>query len=478
MWSRSLKVKFEKTIAIVGGGISGSLLAVQLRRRGVASRIVVLDPAPQIGLGLAYSTPSMLHLLNVPAGKMSLLPDEPDHFLEWLRSAHDPEATGEQFISRAVFGRYMQSLLQSVENIDHIREAAIDCRPSHGGAVLSLSGGEQLQAEWVVLATGNFLPAPLRGVSRTAEKHGVYCHSAWDRRTYQGIDPNASVLLIGSGLTAVDAWVRLRELGHCGVIRMISRHGALPQPHAPYVPLAGCAIGKPPQTARELLRAMHLEIRSGVPWRAVVDSLRERTNEFWAALPRHEQQRFQRHLQRRWDVVRHRMAPALAERLAGELAAHTVQVARGNVLSVDFATGGAQVTARCPDGETHVWSGARVINCTGPDLKYSRVGSPLLRQMLLRGDVVPGPLGPALWSDEEGALRNQSGEYSKVLFNIGPGRQGVLLESIAIPELRRQAAQLAETLERRVNRAWDFEPTGWERRNTEEIAGSGCADWA
>ncbi|MGH9608013.1 MAG: FAD/NAD(P)-binding protein [Terracidiphilus sp.] len=443
-------MKHEKTIAIVGGGISGSLTALHLSRKGVAARIVVLDPAPQLGLGLAYSTPSMQHLLNVPAEKMTLLPDEPGHFLRWLRSTYDPEATGDQFVARAVFGRYMQSLLQTAPEIETVRELAIDCRLRRQGAVLSLSGGAELNADWVVLAVGNFLPAPLRGVSPAAENQGIYCHSAWEELTYRGIDPDSTILLIGSGLTAIDAWIRLRELGHRGIVRMVSRHGKLPQPSAPYTPLPGCVIEQPPQRARELLRAVRNAVESGLPWRAVVDSLRERSNEFWLALSPQEQHRFKRHLQRRWDVVRHRMAPAIAEKLAGELAAHKVEVVQGNVLAVELVNGAAEVTTKSRNGATQLWKAARVINCTGPDLNYSRVGSSLLSNMLERGDILSGPLGFGLWSNAHGALRNRNGEYSDVLFNVGPGRQGVLIESIAVPELRQQADDLAAILEVKV----------------------------
>jgi uncharacterized NAD(P)/FAD-binding protein YdhS len=35
---------------------------------------------------------------------------------------------------------------------------------------------------------------------------------------------------------------------------------------------------------------------------------------------------------------------------------------------------------------------------------------------------------------------------SNVLFNVGPGRQGTLLESIAVPEIREQAAGFAKFL--------------------------------
>lgn len=445
-----MKAKHRKTIAVVGGGISGSLTAFHLSRKTTAARVIVIDPAERPGLGLAYSTPSMKHLLNVPAKNMTLLPGEPDHFLRWLRENHDRAAAGDQFMPRAVFGRYMQSLLQTAPGLEHIRGLVTDYRLENDGASLFLADGRKICADWVVLAVGNFLPARLGGVSEAAEIQRVYCHSAWERQTYEGVHPDSTILLIGSGLTAVDVWIRLRELGHRGRIRMISRHGRLPAAHAPYRPLPDCVIDEPPTRARDLLRAVRRAIRSGQSWRAVADSFRERTNEFWMALPYSEQRRFKRHLQRRWDIVRHRMAPAVAKELAHELEVHSVEVLQGRVLSVEAFGGGAQVYVKSRDGDTQSWEAARVINCTGPDLNYSRVGSSLLTHLLERGDAVAGPLGVGLWSDGRGALRSRSGKYSNVLFNVGPGRQGVLLESIAVPELRQQAADLAEVLVREI----------------------------
>jgi hydroxyacylglutathione hydrolase len=79
-------------------------------------------------------------------------------------------------------------------------------------------------------------------------------------------------------------------------------------------------------------------------------------------------------------------------------------------------------------------------------MDYTRVGSPLLNGLFEQGLIMPGPLGYGLWSNEQGALLAEEGTFSSVLFNIGPGRQGMLLESIAVPELRTQAAELASVL--------------------------------
>jgi uncharacterized NAD(P)/FAD-binding protein YdhS len=443
----------DHTVAIVGGGVSGTLTAYHLARQAPGTRIVILDPRLRLGLGLAYSTPSLRHLLNVPAGKISALPDQPDHFLTWLRAHHDPATQATDFAPRAVFGQYIHSLLAEVPEVEHLQTAVMDCRIDGSRAVLSLLNGATLIADSVVLATGNFDPAPLQGVDFEAMATGVYCHSAWEDATYANLPPQAPVALVGTGLTAVDVILRLRELGHRGVITTISRHGVFPHRHADYEPLAHCVIAGPaPRKAIELLRAVHHAIRGGLSWRAVIDSLRDRTNELWLALPISEQRRFRRHLQRRWDVVRHRMAPPIADRIEAELGAGTLQIRHGGLHSVVLDGSSARVQFRPTAGAIEEIATARVINCTGPNMNYRRVDSSLLLNLFERGTITAGPLGGGLWSNPEGALRAADGTFSPILYLVGPGRMGTLLESIAVPELRTQAVALAAHLAANRNR--------------------------
>jgi hydroxyacylglutathione hydrolase len=389
----------------------------------------------------------MRHLLNVPAGKISALSHEPTHFLDWIRKNYDSAMTEADFAPRTVFGRYIKSLITATAGIRHLRTTVRDVRLEGAGAVVTLVNGRTLTADAVVLATGNFDPAPLNGVSEQAMERGIYCHSAWDDATYANLTPDAPVVLIGTGLTAVDVILRLREIGHRGVITAISRHGIFPKRHAQYVPLAeGVITGTPPAKARGLLHAVHEAIRSGMSWRAVVDSLRARTNQLWLALPLAEQQRFRRHLQRHWEVVRHRMAPPIADVIETELAVGALVIRRGSLEDVVLEGDGARVNARAATGETLQVTAQRVINCTGPNMNYRRVGSALLESLFAQGLVTAGPHGGGLWSDQDGALRSSDGSFSKVLFNVGPGRQGTLLESIAVPELRDQAVMMADRL--------------------------------
>jgi hypothetical protein len=230
------------TIAIIGGGVSGTLTAFYLVRQGTPARVILIDKQHDFGLGLAYSTPSLRHLLNVPAGKISALPDQPNHFLNWLRRNHDPAATEKTFAPRSVFGRYIQSLLKSTSQLDREIATVVDVRLQGSGAVLRLDNGCELRAGLVVLATGNFDPDPLPGITKAASDSGLYRHNAWATETYDGLHPEARVALIGTGLTGVDVVLRLRELGHRGKIIALSRHGIFPNRHDDHAPLSSTAI--------------------------------------------------------------------------------------------------------------------------------------------------------------------------------------------------------------------------------------------
>jgi hydroxyacylglutathione hydrolase len=441
-----------KTIAIIGGGVSGTLTAFHLIRQGTSARVILIDQRPAFGLGLAYSTPSLRHLLNVPAGKISALPDQADHFLNWLRKNHDPAATEKTFAPRAVFGRYIQSLLRSTDRLEQEIATVVDVRIHDSGAVLALSNGCELRADLVVLATGNFDPAPLPGITKAASDLGLYRHNAWAPETYEGLHPNAIVALIGTGLTGVDVVLRLRELGHRGRIVAVSRHGVFPNRHDDYTPLSSSAIPlDTPATCVAYLRALLAQIRAGADWRAALDSLRETTNELWLRLPLEEKKRFRRHLQRRWDVVRHRMAPASAAIIESELQNGTLEIREGHLNTIDAAAVGACIALRTRVGSATFYAD-RVINCTGPSMNYRRVASTLLGNMFKRGLVTPGPLGTGFHCSRDGAVIASGGHASEIIFNLGPGRLGDLLESIAVPEIRQQAVELASILADRIRR--------------------------
>ncbi|MFT4111761.1 FAD/NAD(P)-binding protein [Silvibacterium sp.] len=447
-----MKLAGVPTIAIVGGGVSGALTAFHLLRQPAAPCVVIIDPGPRLGLGLAHSTPSPRHLLNVPAGKISALPDQPDHFLNWLRAHHDTAATPGTFAPRFLFGNYVSSLLESSPGLQAIRGSVLECRPYGAGHRLALDNGQLLDADFVILALGNFHPAPPSGLDPAAEASGLYSPHAWHPRATEAMAPEATVALIGSGLTAVDALLRLREIGHRGTVVAISRHGLLPAAHAPTNPLPESAIAAGTQpTCATYTRVLRQAIRDGAPWRAAVDSLRPHSNTLWQRLPAAEQRRFRRHLQRRWDIARHRMAPEADAAIQDELAAGTLLLRRGRVIAIELEQNGQalHLTLRTVSGQEKL-AAARVIHCTSPNIDYRRVPSPLLHDLFHQGLATTGALGFGFASTPEGALIGPDGMPSSTLFTLGPSRIGTLFESTAVPEIRAQAASLAELLGERI----------------------------
>src|SRR5262249_10895264 len=99
-------------VAIVGGGCSGLLVAVNLLRNGFRDSLTIIEPRAELGQGLAYSTTFDEHLLNVCAGKMSGLVSEPSHFVDWLRAREWPGASPELFAPRRIYGEYLSNLLK------------------------------------------------------------------------------------------------------------------------------------------------------------------------------------------------------------------------------------------------------------------------------------------------------------------------------------------------------------------------------
>lgn len=442
-------------IAIVGGGFSGTMLAIQLLRGDPNLRVAVIDKSSAPGLGLAYSTEDPNHLLNVPAENMSAFPDEPDHLVRWARSNYDPSFRAESFLPRKVYGQYVVSLLQSASarsgnRLSWLRDQAVSLTPQVEHLSLHLSEGQCVQAKTVVLALGNSAPPDLKipGLRAGARR---YAATAWSPSALGGLTEQEDVLLIGSGLTSIDMAISLHGRGFKGKIFIISRRGLLPQTHRESKSRPDFCAEDFPQTVRSLLRLIRNEVASaekeGGDWRSVIDAIRPVTSQIWSSLAPHERRRFLRHLRPYWEVHRHRVAPGIGAKLAAMIETGQVQINAGRLVSYSDRNDVAEVTFRARgSAQPRVLRVSRVINCTGSESDCRRINDPLLNSLIGQGLARPDPLFLGLDVDANGALLGWSGIASSVLYAIGPARKGRLWESVAVPELRVQTAELAEHL--------------------------------
>ncbi|WP_433588069.1 FAD/NAD(P)-binding protein [Pseudomonas koreensis] len=456
-------------ILIIGGGLSGTMLAVQLLRRPGQRRILIIEPRAELGRGEAYSAVELGHTLNGNAARMSVDPDNPDDLTQWLtthiagggwpESAEQKVPVSELFPPRGLFGVYVQQRLaqarlvgaQQGSTLEHVCAEVVDLQTAVDSVQLTLNDGRRLSAAYAVLATGMF-PA-----ARTPQKNSSGLNAAaldpWDVAAMRQLDAQSTVLIIGSGLTMVDAVVSLEQAGHRGPIEVFSRHGLLPhvrrQPPTWVDFLAeDPSIRTPRQLLRELRRQCRDAIAQGIDWQAPLDTVRAHIGRLWSQATDVQRRQFVRHVRPWWESHHHRSPPlsaALVERLHrdGRL---RIQAASFKGLEPASGAGVSIRLRRRGEADTCVVHGAALINSSGIEYDWRRVARPLPQQLLARGLVRPGPLALGIAAAVDGAVLDAEGQAGSRLFAMGPPLRGMWWESTAVTDVALQAKALAARL--------------------------------
>ncbi|UOP10964.1 FAD/NAD(P)-binding protein [Pseudomonas palleroniana] len=455
----------DADVLIVGGGLSGTMLAVQLLRLPGQRQIRVIEPRAELGRGEVYSAVELGHTLNGNAARMSVDPDNPDDLTEWLtdyigaggwpESAEQAVPISELFPPRGIFGVYAQQRLaeakaRSASTVEHVRAEVVDLQVEDASTVVTLDDGRQLRGAFAVLATGMF-PA-----ARTPQTESSGLNAAavdpWDVRAMTHIDPQAPVLIIGSGLTMVDAVVSLEQAGHRGPIEIFSRHGLLP--HVRRQPpswvdflAADPGLRSPRQLLREVRRQCRIALHEGIDWQAPLDTVRAHIGRLWSQASEREKRQFVRHVRPWWESHHHRSPPLSAQlvaRLQGEGRLRIQAASFKGLVTVDERVTIA-VRRRGEQGIIQV-SGAALINSSGIEYDWRRVARPLPQQLLKRGLIRPGPLALGIAADASGAVLDAQGHVSRRLFAMGPPLRGMWWESTAVTDVAIQAKALAYKL--------------------------------
>ncbi|KAB1072965.1 FAD/NAD(P)-binding protein [Methylobacterium planeticum] len=450
-----------RPIAVIGAGFSGTMAAIQLLATLPRDRAVLLcERGGRFGRGLAYGTGASAHLLNLRAGNMSAFPDRPRHFEDWLAALAEGPAEGVRatpagtFAPRGLYGRYLTELLTDAVTRDGLprlhllNDTVSDLAPDPEGFRLRTEGGQTHAVAGAVLAMGN-----LGAAGEPRSRHRL---DPWQPERLGRLHPHLPVLIVGTGLTMVDTVATLRDHGFAGPIVAVSRRGLLPSAHAAAAPwpipaLSAADVATLPALLRRVRREVAAAEAAGIGWRGVIDALRPVTDTLWRSLPPAERARFLRHLRPFWDVHRHRTAPPAAEMIAREIAAGGLSVGAARILSVVDAPAHAAVTLRPRGaGETLRLDVQAILDATG----IGRVGEtedPLLRRLIARGLVRPGPFGIGL--DAGPDYRVLGTRPGPRLWTLGPLLRGVLWECLAVPDIRNEAADLAGIVAAELDRA-------------------------
>jgi len=452
-------------VAIVGAGYTGTALAIELTGRlPPGSRIALIGPSESFGRGIAYGTADPDHRLNVPACRMSLFADEPDDFVRWL--ALEPqmrdrpaEELRTAFASRPDYGRYLADRLAEAERraagrvaLVRVEDRAIEIAAGgRRGYRLELAATAPVRAARLALCLGNApcgLPVAPAAVDRAVRDRIVL--DPWADGAMAGVSPDEDVLFVGTGLTMIDHVLTLARRGHRGRILAVSRRGLVPTGHSaprppavdPHVPTAA--------DLRALVRAVRARaaavVAAGGDWQAVVDGLRPVTQAIWDGFDPIDRRRFLRHVAPYWGVLRHRMAPEVAARIARLRADGGLEVVAGRLLGLDAADGRIAARLRRRGRATaEIRTVDRVVNCAGLDRAAVAACDPLVGSLVTAGLARPDPLGLGLDVDAASRLVHRDGT-STAAYALGPLTVGRFWEIVAVPDIRVQCHDVAAAI--------------------------------
>ncbi|SNR94537.1 Uncharacterized NAD(P)/FAD-binding protein YdhS [Streptosporangium subroseum] len=479
------RVAGSPSVAVVGGGASGTLAAVHLLRRARALamplEVVLIDQYGRHALGQAYSTTDPHHLLNACVSKMSAIEGDPGHLLRWARR-DGLDIDGPDYLPRQVYGRYLREVLSAAEQrpfrvvrrvtgtVSALTGTAgaltgtagaltgtasaltgtagaptgtAGARTGDRGVRVQLSDGGRIEADAAVLALGNRPPAAWPHIVDAANPR--YVADPWARDALARICDGAPVLVLGTGLTMVDVAVTVTRAHPKAVVYALSRHALLPRTHPhPAPPAVPVPIPDGPLGVAALLRAVRLAVRDNAgDWHGVVDGLRPQAQQLWARLTPEEQRRFLGGAARYWEVHRHRIPPVTAARIADLRATGRLRVLRGRMLRATGVPEGLCARVEV-DGAVRELEVGWLVNATGPGSDIA--GDPFLASLIAGGTVRPDRLRLGLDAGSGGAVLDAAGRSDGRVFTLGPMLRGSLYETTAIPEIRAQAAALAPRL--------------------------------
>ncbi|MBB2200937.1 FAD/NAD(P)-binding protein [Gluconacetobacter tumulisoli] len=456
-------------VAIIGGGFTGAAVAYHLTGAGtgtgtVAAPVVVFEPRPTLGAGVAYGAQDPNHRINVPAARMSLSTDEPDDFRAWLERdgvlEGDPEArlpNGAVYPARSVFGRYIAARLAprlAEGRVEHRRARVTAVRPDEaGGWRIDTDDGRRTSADIVVIATSHPPPAPpacLADLAVEAKASGgtMFIADPWAVGALDAIGTDDRVLIVGTGLSMADVVSTLDAAGHRGPITALSRrgqrsHGDLSDNATAWGDFSTGAEG----SARGLLRRVRRTLRDNPdqPWQTIFNALRRQAGPIWAALNPAEQRRLVRHLRPFWDVRRFRIAPQAERVLDRRIAAGMLRIEAGRLTGAARRAGSFDVAIR-PRGEAERrMTVDAIVTTTGPDHARILSSQPFLADLARQGYLERDPAGLGLHTDRAGHAVS-SGRAHPTLLVAGPLSRGTFGELMGLPEVTVNAQMVAATI--------------------------------
>jgi uncharacterized NAD(P)/FAD-binding protein YdhS len=462
----------RQNVAICGNGAASVALfrALAAKARTPLS-VTILGSGERTGEGIAYGTRDPVHVLNVPAGKMSADASEPRQFAGWLeRHGQRAERWEDGFVPRRLYAAYLADLVERTRlefrakaHLNRIRATVVGIARQPDGWSVFYEGGV-VTADTVVLATGLDQPQPL-GEQFAPEAAQWFADDPWQDIQ---VETDAHVLIVGTGLTAIDTALALLNKGHRGRIVLLSRHGLLPHTHVAHETIDAPLAPPFPRTASGLMRALRRaakDSKAPAAWQAAIDALRPLWPGIWKALTPEAKGRAMRHGLAFFNIHRHRVPPRQGAQLKAAIAEGRVAILRGRLTSATPRCMSVHATIETQGGTQNLTFG-RIVNCSGPNSDPERSPGTLLKTLIASGIAGPGTLNLGIDVDDENRVRSQDGAAQPSLFAAGALTRGYWWEITAMQEIAAQAAKIATSIVRHLANAGHADPAEYEQTRT------------
>lgn len=433
-----------KELVIIGDGFAAAVMVVHLLQRGISrSSITVIGPG-ELGKGNSYNCASLFFRLNVREDLPIVFSEDPLHFARWAeQNINDPQAKTEAgyFYRRQDFGRYVSELItQECESdqLEQIKAKVLNLTGAENNWHLELDNQSTLIAKKVIIAAGN--PSPTWPCKVTLQQPTLVTprliENPWTGHFLESIDAQENIILLGGGLTALDAINALEGRKHQGMVYVIAPRALFPPEQAPWQKQGQPSWPQNVSPAR-LIRFMRNYLPSAptnsAEWQSAWEELRPNLNALWQQFSPHQKKSLFKRLGWLWSLYRFRASPqtiAAYQRLKEK---NQIQFVMGRAKEIKCSE--MNVTALLGNGIEV--EGDRILNCTGV------ASDQLLQQLIEVGLAIPDPLGHAIAVDKNFRVMHLSGEHWNSLWMIGPGTMGSLGDVIAASAIAKQAEQLA-----------------------------------
>ncbi len=434
-------------IVIIGDGFAAAVALVHLLRQGIDPKLISIIGQRSLGKGNAYDCNTPSFRLNVREDLPIIFSEDPLHFARWAKERlNDPQAKREAgfFYRRSDFGKYTEELVSDElqgRPLNHIKGFAKRIQKNGSTWNITLQSGEVVLAQNIILATGNsspIWPCPVNNKNQSKfQSHLI--ENPWTGDYLKDIHANDSVILLGGGLTALDAVSALVEQNHQGKVFVITPRAIFPPAQAPWS-RQNEPIWPNPITPSSLVRF----IRNYLPnsptdsseWQCAWEELRPDLNRIWQGFTNHQRRILMKHFGWLWNLYRFRASPQSIEAYQQLKQNGQIEFSCGRAQQIELGDQSIKVL----DGNGKTVTGHWLINCTGV------ARDALLDQLILDSLAIPDSLNQSIAVNQEYAVLQPTKEAYPNLWMIGPATMGSIGDVVAASAIAKQAEQLANKL--------------------------------